>query len=65
MCLHFDRNPCLVRADGPEVALWITHIELVTAIGGIVERPDNLGTGGYCLLVVAVDCLSILSGKSD
>jgi len=55
----------LVRANGPEVPSWITHIELVTAIGGIVERPDDLGTGGYCLLVVAVDCLSVLSGKGD
>jgi len=63
ICLQFDRNPCLVRAGSPEISLWITQVELVTAIGGIVERPDDLG--GYSLLVVAVDCISILSGKGD
>jgi len=37
----------------------------VTAIRGIVERPGDLGTGGYSLLVVVVDCISVISGKSD
>src|SRR5215472_6716793 len=40
--LLFYRDAHLVRSYGPEMLFWITQIELVTAIGNIMEWPDNI-----------------------
>lgn len=67
---RYAREARLEGADRPEVALGVPHVKLVATMGkrrrsGVVDRSNDLGTGPNRALVVAVDRLSVLSGKRD